>query len=294
MTKNSKIGWTDHTFNPWQGCEHVSPGCEHCYAEAISKRVGKPERWASGDEGVRDVTSDGYWRNPEKWNREALEAGRPALVFCASLADVFEDRLDLLEPRARLFDLIERTPALIWLLLTKRPENVLELVPGYWLTSPADVRAWGKAEPVRTFTGWPENVWIGTTVEDQARADERIPVLAGIPAPVRFLSCEPLLELVDVDAVPTSASIDWIIAGGESGAGHRPFDPTWARSLKVQAEALEVPYFFKQHGGTFAGAGGHLLDGELLYAWPDEAGDRSDLIEAARLEELGETSVEIS
>lgn len=179
MGDSTAIAWTDHTFNPWLGCERVSPACQHCYAEAWAKRSGLVE-W--GRNAERRVTSPANWRKPLAWNAAAEAAGRPALVFCASLADVFEDRPELVEPRARLFDLIEATPHLIWQLLTKRPQHVVDMVPGPWLRGL-----------------WPENVWIGTTVEDQQRAVERIPRLLEVPAPVRFLSCEPLLNRVFVE-----------------------------------------------------------------------------------------------
>ena len=186
MGERTAIGWTDHTFNPWWGCERVSPGCQHCYAETFAKRTGH-DVW--GKHTPRRGFGEKHWAEPLRWDRDAATAGRPALVFCASMADVFEDRGDLDESRARLFDLIERTPNLIWQLLTKRPERVAALLPTRWLP-PAE---W----PDRVWTG-PPNVWIGTTVEDQKRADERIRHLVAIPAPVRFLSCEPLLGRVRI------------------------------------------------------------------------------------------------
>lgn len=179
MGEHTAISWTDHTFNPWTGCARVSPGCQNCYAEGWAKRSGLVE-W--GVNGTRRVTSDANWRKPLKWNRDAEAAGSPALVFCASLADVFEDRPELDEPRGHLFELIGHTPHLIWQLLTKRPQNVMRMVP--------------YGDTART---WPANVWIGTTVEDQQRAHERIPHLLEVPAPVRFLSCEPLLNRVHID-----------------------------------------------------------------------------------------------
>lgn len=300
MGEVTKIAWTDHTFNPWMGCSHVSPGCDHCYAEALGKRTGRVE-W--GDEAARVVTSPGYWRNPEKWNRAALEAGRPALVFCASLADVFEDRPELVEPRARLFEIIEATRALEWQLLTKRPENVRRLVPSSWLETD-DVLAWQHSEPIRRVPRWPENVWIGTTVEDQQRADDRIPALLEIPAPVRFLSCEPLLGPLDLspwlnlewmDALrppgdPVSfrgeggwglemfsalagrrSGIRWIIVGGESGPRYRPLDLGHARDVLDQGRAAEVPVFFKQVGGPTPAAGGDEIDGRRWKEFPERA-----------------------
>lgn len=261
MGESTAIAWTDHTFNPWMGCSHVSPGCAHCYAEALGKRTGRVE-W--GDDAPRVLTSEGYWRHPLKWNAAALERGRPELVFCASLADVFEDRPELVAPRARLFDLISSTPGLVWQLLTKRPENVLELVPSTWLArdphSPLD--PWS--------TGWPPNAWIGTTVEDQERADARIPLLLEIPAPVRFLSCEPLLGDVDLTRwrILGSEGIGWIIVGGESGPHYRPLELEHARSLRDQADDVGIPFFYKQTGGRTPTAGGDELDGERLKAFP--------------------------
>jgi protein gp37 len=166
------------------------------------------------------------------------------------MADVFEDRPELEDQRGRLVVLTEQTPNLIWLLLTKRPENVRTMVPPRWL-----------------HEQWPANVWVGTTVEDQRRARERLPYLAEIPAPVRFLSMEPLLEPVELP----DDGFDWVIVGGESGPGHRPFDALWASWLRDDCLAAEVPFFFKQHGGHTAKAGGHLLDGEVIQQFPAAA-----------------------
>ncbi len=260
MGETTGIAWTNHTFNPWMGCAHVSPGCENCYAEALGKRTGRVE-W--GEEAARVVTSPGYWRNPEKWNRAALEAGRPALVFCASLADVFEDRPDLVEPRARLFELIATTPALEWQLLTKRPENVRRLVPIEWSVP------WS-ATSTLSGLGWPANVWIGTTVEDQQRADERIPELLEIPASVRFLSLEPLLGPVDLSPW-LERGIHWLIIGGESGPHHRPLELGYARDLVEQGHAAEIPVFFKQVGGRTPTAGGDEIDGRRVKEFPERA-----------------------
>lgn len=300
MAEHTKIGWTDHTFNPWQGCEHVSPACDHCYAETLSKRTGHPDRWG-GPETVRDRTSVAYWRNPAKWNAAAEARGRPALVFCGSLCDVFEDRPELDEIRADLWALIAETPHLRWLLLTKRPQNIARMVPSSWHGN-------GYADDPRRL--WPVNVWVGSTVEDQARADERIPHLLAVPAPVRFLSMEPLFGWVDLvpwtwrrevaetiglgpmgpKEVRYGSEIGWVITGGESGPGHRPLDLDAVRELRRISELCGIPFFFKQHGGQFPGSGGHLLDGELHYEWPVAAGDRS-AERAAALE--AETTVEI-
>jgi protein gp37 len=238
MGETTAIAWTDHTFNPWWGCERVSPGCQNCYAEAFAKRTGNVV-W--GKKADRRRFGDKHWQEPLKWDRQAEKDGKRHLVFCASMADVFEDRIDHLEDRRRLFDLIEGTPHLTWQLLTKRPENVLNMVPLHWIG------------------GWPAHAWIGTTVEDQQRADERIPHLARIPAPVRFLSCEPLLGYVDL--INHVEGVDWVIVGGESGPGHRPLDIENARTMRDQCRMWDVPFFFKQVGGHHPTTGGDLLDG---------------------------------
>ena len=269
--KDSKIEWTHHTFNPWWGCQRVSPGCEHCYAEALAKRTGRVQ-WGPGQ--ARVAASEKMWREPLKWSAAAQAAGERHRVFCASMADVFEDLPELVPMRARLFALVRETPALDWLLLTKRPENAHRL--------------WNQAQ-YDSFNGadslgqtWEPHVWLGTTVEDQRRADERIPHLLRVPARVRFLSCEPLLgpvelpqfcrcgcgltrrEAVDdamrgpaalnrdqADAIVArggSLGVDWVICGGESGPGARPMHPEWARSLRDQCASAGVPFFFKQWG----------------------------------------------
>ena len=241
----------------------------NCYAEALDHRWGGGH-W--GKNAPRRVTSDSNWRKPLAWNRKAEADGVRRRVFCASMADVFEDREDLDDARALLWELIAETPALDWLLLTKRPENILDFVPDEWWQCgwcggsddpdedqrPCDV---GPHGPV-----WPANVWVGTTVEDQQRADERIPWLARVPAPVRFLSCEPLLD--EVDLINHVESVGWVICGGESGPGHRPLDLDHARSLRQQCRLWDVPFFFKQVGGATPKAGGDLLDGVEHKAFP--------------------------
>lgn len=253
MGERTRIAWTEHTFNPWWGCERVSPGCQHCYAETFAKRTGNLV-W--GKNADRRRFGDKHWNEPLKWNRAAEAEGRQHLVFCASMADVFEDRTDHDEDRARLWALIAATPFLTWQLLTKRPENVVG--PNRWLTPPEWLEEPGD---------WPRNVWIGTTVEDQTRADERIPVLVGVPAPVRFLSCEPLLGPVVLD--PSVDFPEWVICGGESGPNHRPLNLDHARSLRDQCDAYGIPFFFKQVGGRLPGSGGDLLDGTTYHEFPE-------------------------
>ena len=231
MAKDSKIEWTHHTFNPWWGCAKVSPACKNCYAEAWAKRVGSAV-W--GKDADRRFFGETHWNEPLKWNREAEREGVRRRVFCASMADVFERRADLKPWREKLWELILKTPQLDWLLLTKRPQNIEKMVP--WTTD------------------WPPNIWLGTTVETQKYADERLPHLLKHRAKVRFLSCEPLLGEIDlkpwIKAIKSKGlhGIDWIIAGGESGGAARPMHPDWARSLRDQAIKNNVSYHFKQWG----------------------------------------------
>lgn len=251
MATNSKIEWTDHTFNPWRGCTKVSAGCAHCYAETMSKRNPKSLGiW--GDAGTRVIASESGWREPLKWNREAEASVVRARVFCGSMCDICEDRPELIEPRIRLKRLIEATPNLDWLLLSKRPENYLRLFDN-WLSDQ-----------------WPSNVWAGTSCEDQKTADERIPHLLRVPAAIRFLSLEPLLGPIDLENIfvgrrnpdgsrqngmvhsifrwPGARCVDWIIVGGESGPKARPCNIDWIRSIVRQCEEASVSCFVKQLG----------------------------------------------
>lgn len=235
MGEASSIAWTDATFNPWWGCVKVSPGCTHCYAETFSKRTGH-NVW--GVNAPRRFFGDKHWAEPLKWGGKK--------VFCGSMCDWLEDAPGLDEQRARLFALIDATPNVTWQLLSKRIERYNQCVPEAWLKN-----------------GAPKNVWIGTTVEDKQRAYSRIPILAGIQALVRFVSAEPLLEDIgDVLAMSPviAGQIDWYIVGGESGAGARPFNPNWARSVQdfcnsTKETALGSAYrqsafFMKQLGGV--------------------------------------------
>jgi protein gp37 len=248
MGDTTGISWTDKTFNPRIGCARVSLGCVNCYADDQSSRFGNfgesSPLWRR--HGPRHVTSGAYWRKPLAWDRQAAAQGRQHKVFCASLADVFEDHPDLDEPRARLWALIEQTPHLTWQLLTKRQQNVAAMV------------LWGEH--------WPPNVWPGTSVEGQRWADERIPVLAGVPAAVRFLSVEPLTEPVRLDL----SAIGWVILGGMSGPKYRQHQlrPEWARSVCDQCAAAGVAFFFKQWGGLRPKDGGKVPDGRERCDFP--------------------------
>lgn len=281
--KNSNIEWTDHTFNPWE-CSKVSPGCAHCYAENRNARFGggTAPNWGPG--APRRRTSAANWRQPLLWDRKRAwevsdaeacgrDPGPSPRVFCASLADWLDDEVPV-EWLADLLDLIRRTPNLDWLLLTKRPKNwemrIDKVTTFLAETRPDDASGTPHDCTQGMVHSWtngvaPENVWLGTTVEDQQRADERIPILLSIPARVRFLSCEPLIGPVDLMSacdvalgsgdsrtVPAvdgiGQHIHWVICGGESGRKARPMHPDWARSLRDQCDAAGVAFFFKQWG----------------------------------------------
>lgn len=256
MAENSKIEWTDHTFNPWIGCTKVSDGCKHCYAEQMmDKRLNKVQ-W--GPQGVRVKTSDAIWHQPYKWDAAHVQGQRRQRVFCASLADVFEDNPQVEEWRERLFFMIECTTNLDWLLLTKRPQNVLRMVPQRWLASGA----------------FPRNIWLGTSVENQKAADERIPHLVKVPAVVKFLSCEPLLERVELELRGKNYGIgdefvNWVICGGESGPHARPLDADWVRFIRDECVSVDVPFLFKQWGGVNKKKNGRLLDGVEWDQFPE-------------------------
>lgn len=263
--ENSKIQWTDHTFNPWWGCMKVSPGCKNCYAELLDKRFDGGH-W--GPSSTRKPMSEKYWKQPIAWNKSAQRAGVKAKVFCASMADVFEGHPDTIDHLNRLFKLIEATPFLIWQLLTKRPENILKLVPTHW------------------HIKFPDNVWIGTSVENQEMADVRIPALMKINSSVRFLSCEPLLGDINFESIKSRhdgiripifdivddhypvdgfmAPINWVIVGGESGAAARPAHPDWVKNIKDQCESHNVAMFFKQWGEWWPGDKGRLYREKMI------------------------------
>jgi protein gp37 len=238
MGETTGITWTDHTFNPWWGCIKVSPGCEKCYAETFTHRMGL-NLWGPHQ---RRFFGEKHWNEPQKWNAAAEKEGGRKRVFCASMADVFEKFEGLDEHRARLWELIDRTPYLEWLILTKRPENIEAMMPKAWIKSPPD---------------W---IRIGVTVEDQPHLNRVITLLQAWRGK-NFVSYEPALSLVhflpflvespeDCSAYcPPDACIQWVICGGESGAGCRPMDLEWARSVRDQCKQAGVPFFMKQLGG---------------------------------------------
>jgi protein gp37 len=239
------IEWCDFTFNCWYGCTKVSPGCDHCFAEAWAKRSGLVE-WGNHP---RKRTSDKYWREPLKWAKTARTAQemwktsslapahpfayRRPRVFCASLADVFDNQVDPVW-RVDLFDLIHQTPELDWLLLTKRPENIkkMGMLPGSWL-----------------FEGmaWP-NVWLGFSAENQEMFDRRWAIVREIPAAIRFCSYEPALGPLRWSDVNVQG-LDWLICGGESGRGHRLMHAKWEENIRQDCKHAGIAYFFKQLSG---------------------------------------------
>jgi protein gp37 len=232
MTQNSKIEWTDHTFNPWVGCQKVSPGCDNCYAESMMADRLKKVQWGPGAERVR--TSPANWKQPLAWNaaheKFFAEHGRRQRVFCASLADVFDNAVDP-QWRDDLFTLIEQTPNIDWLLLTKRIGNVWAMV----------CRARSAGWLIRQ-----KNVHIGATITSRKEMLRDAAELVDIPAHVRFWSVEPMLA--DLGEIPLAIMPEWVICGGESGPGARPMHPDWVRSLRDQCAAADVPMLFKQWG----------------------------------------------
>lgn len=256
MAETTKIEWCDSTFNPFIGCTPVSPGCDNCYAARSTPARTLGVVWGPGQ--PRRRTGAANWKQPEQWQRQAAEFkaqhGRRRRVFCASLADVFDNEVPD-EWRVDLFKLIAATPDLDWLLVTKRIGNAARIL-GDWQTVPLL-----------------PNIWLGITVVNQAEVDRDVPKLLRVPAAVRFLSVEPMLgpvnlRYIDVDGdheihpltgttecvdgegqpAPDLPGISWVICGGESGPKARPMHPDWARSLRDQCAAAGVPFLFKQWG----------------------------------------------
>ena len=240
VAENSKIEWCDHTFNPWVGCTKISPACDNCYAESWAKRTGSADLWS----GNRRRTTPANWQKPLKWNREHdaffAEHGRRQRVFCASLADVFDNEVPHRWRHDLFQKLISQTGNLDWLLLTKRIGNVRDMIAGAYM---------------------PSNVWIGATVVTQAELDRDVPKLMDVNARTRFLSCEPLLEEIDLrlDEFP----VDWVIVGGESGPNARPLDPDWCKSIAMQCEMEGVAFFMKQ------GSQANWPNWKDFSAWPE-------------------------
>jgi protein gp37 len=227
MGSNSKIGWTDHTFNPWMGCTKVSEACKNCYAESFTGRYNLAG-W--GDRAARQKTSPANWKKPLGWAKKALKEGNHPRVFCASLADVAELHPSILpEWRRELYDLTQATPNMDWLFLSKRPENYHLLNFG----------------PLPTR--FPLNIWLGITAETQGRYHQRMRYLMDYGTPVRFLSVEPMLTRIVLDKHMLP---DWVIIGGESGQlkDIRKLDLTHVRHLIDQCDEHGIKVFVKQLG----------------------------------------------
>lgn len=282
MAENSKIEWTDHTTNFWWGCEKVSQGCKNCYAETFSKRVGR-NIWGPAATTERWRTKS-PWHNILKWDRKAGELGIRQRVFVQSMSDFFEDHPQVEPWRQEAISILEGVKNLDILLLTKRIDRVRSVVPDSWMYE------------------WPSHIWMGTSVEDQETANYRIPFLIDLPAPIRWLSMEPLLDPVDLvtrgqhqpdgENCAVCGGIDhqafecmnrydwlsrlsWIIVGGESGHGARPMNPVWARALRDQCQETGIAFHFKQWGawssdGVKLGKkqSGRILDGRTWDEFP--------------------------
>lgn len=293
MGTNSKIEWCDHTFNPWRGCVKVAAGCANCYADSQAKRnPGTLGIW--GDNGTRVVASESMWREPLKWDAAAKKAGERHRVFCASMADVFEDwqgklhdssgsllvldndrsipysesfprdPMTLADVRSRLFALIDATPHLDWLLLTKRPENIQRMWPDV-ACDYCETETCGAHKSGIVDRRYRRNVWLGTSIATQPDADNNIPRLRRCRdlSPVLFVSAEPLLGPVNLnwcanacdnccpgecDCGSPPLGIDWLIVGGESGHNARPMPSAWVSPLRDQCHASGVPFYLKQWG----------------------------------------------
>ena len=224
----TQIEWTDYSWNPWIGCIKVSPGCQNCYMYRDQKRYG-------GDPREIRITKPATFNAPLKWARTD-----PGLVFTSSWTDFFLEEVDP-QVRTEAWEIMWSTPHNTYQILTKRPENILDMLPKHW------------------GVGWP-NVWLGVSVENQEMADLRIPTLLATPARVRFLSCEPLLGPIDLTRIPFPhgfveihggelPGVDWVIVGGESGPDARPMEPEWGIDIKDQCGENGVAFFMKQMGG---------------------------------------------
>lgn len=228
-SSHTGIEWTDKTWNPTTGCNKVSPGCLHCYAEALTKRFSK-----TFPNGFELTLHPERLEQPLRWRT-------PSRIFVNSMSDLFHDDVPF-SYLQEIFRIMQETPWHIYQILTKRDKRLVELAP--------------KLE-------WAENIWVGVSVENQAYT-HRIDALRQVPSSVRFLSCEPLLGSLQLNL----EGIDWVIVGGESGFNHRPIDPQWVRDILQQTQEQEVAFFFKQWGGNHPKARGNLLDEHVWEQMP--------------------------
>lgn len=250
MSIHSSIEWTDATWNPTTGCDRVSPGCDHCYALTLAKRLKAMGNVRYQQDGNPRTSGLGFGLtlHPDKLD-EPLRWGRPRRVFVNSMSDLFHSSV----PKSFIFDVFDvmsEANRHQFQILTKRPRRMSQIV-----TKWCEERS---CEPLG-------NVWLGTSIEDQEWADRRVPLLIATPAAVRFLSCEPLLGPIKI---PNLEALDWVIVGGESGPGARPMMTTWVRNLRKQCRSAKVAFFFKQWGGRTPKAGGRLLDGRTWDEMP--------------------------
>lgn len=226
MAETTGIEWCHHTMNFWIGCTRVSPACDHCYAERQEDHRLHRVQW--GDH-PRYRTSPSNWKLPLAWNRKAAAAQEQRRVFTLSLADFWDNQVDP-QWRADAFEVIRQCDHLDWLILTKRPQNIVKMLPPDW------------------GQGW-SHVWLGATVENMVEARRRIPVLLRAPAACHFLSCEPLLEPLDLRPWLGRGKVDWVICGGETGPGQRMMEPDWGRDLRDQCAEAHTAFFLKQLTG---------------------------------------------
>jgi protein gp37 len=227
---NTAIEWTDKTWNPTVGCNKVSPGCKHCYAETLTKRFHN-----NFPNGFDFTLHPERLDEPRRWRK-------PSRVFVNSMSDLFHERMPL-DYLQDVFRVMRECPQHVFQILTKRHDLMLELAPEL---------------------DWPENVWMGVSVENQDYA-HRVNYLGQVPAAVRFLSCEPLIGPLQLDL----EGIHWVIVGGESGLGHRPIESAWVQSIRAQCRAAGAAFFFKQWGGIRPKVGGRKLDGRLYDEMPE-------------------------
>jgi protein gp37 len=254
MGKQTGISYAHHTWSPWWGCTKVSEGCANCYAETVATNRAGLSVW--GPDADRRLFGIRHWCEPQRWNRSAHRAGERRRVL-PSMCDPFEDHPKLENARAQFWALVEQTHWLDWLLLTKRPENIMRMIPGRWQAC------------------LPPNVWVGATVENQEWADQRVPELLQVPAAIRWLSIEPALGPVDLHrirhpsggtfdalskkagiAFKSGAGIDWVVVGGESGSKARACDLDWNRAIVNQCKRAAVPVYVKQLGSRVTGCWG--------------------------------------
>lgn len=251
MANDTLIAWTDHTANFWMGCEKVSAGCKHCYAETLTKNRMGLSVWGPAAKTPRQPVKSVYG-NVAKWHKEASAGhagvrgeGTNPLVFVGSLMDWAEDHATAADLRPAIWETIRNSPLLDFQLLTKRPERIRECLPADW------------------GDGYP-NVWLGTSVEDM-RVAERADHIREIPAAVRFISYEPALgPLHEINL----RGIDWVIYGGESGSGFRPHDVQWARDMRSACAKAGTAFFYKQ-SAAYRTEMGIELDGEIVRAFPE-------------------------